>query len=269
MIKLVVSDIDGTLLPYGQQSLDPSVFDVIGELRARGVLFCPASGRQYHSVRRLFAALGDDLLWLCENGAILYGSGPEAQAPILHRTTLPRETALELCREILDLPGCQILISGANVSYLCGCTPDYVDYIGNQKGNRVSVCSDPAEIKEDILKVSAYCPDGTAAYRKKLAPKWSERLNVATAGPDWLDFTVANKGTGLLELCRVLGIGPEETLAFGDNWNDVGMLDRAGLAFIMDSADPALLERYANHCASVPDVLRTEMDRWFPVEKVQ
>lgn len=264
LIKLVVSDIDGTLLPYGQTALDPAVFAAVRELRRRGVLFCPASGRQYHSVRRLFDGLGDELLWLCENGAILYGRGPEDRAPILHRAPIPRETALELCREILDLPGCQILISGANVSYLCRCTREYARYISENKGNRVALCGDPSEIDEDIVKISAYCPQGTGPYQQALVPRWSGRLNGAVAGPDWLDFTVADKGSGLLALCQALGVRPEETLAFGDNWNDAGMLDRAGTAYIMAGADQALLERYPNHCANVPELLRARMETWFP-----
>ena len=80
MVKLIVSDIDGTLLPYGQINLRPSLFQVIEQLRERGVIFCPASGRQYHSLRGLFAPVQDELAYLCENGAILYGAGREEDA---------------------------------------------------------------------------------------------------------------------------------------------------------------------------------------------
>ena len=45
MIKLIVSDIDGTLLPYGKTELDAELFSLIRRLRERGVIFCPASGR--------------------------------------------------------------------------------------------------------------------------------------------------------------------------------------------------------------------------------
>ena len=80
MIKLIVSDIDGTLLPYGSAALDEKLFELILRLRERGVIFCPASGRQYHSLRALFAPVCDELTYLCENGAIVYGPGPEASA---------------------------------------------------------------------------------------------------------------------------------------------------------------------------------------------
>ena len=124
MVKLIVSDIDGTLLPYGQINLRPSLFQVIEQLRERGVIFCPASGRQYHSLRGLFAPVQDELAYLCENGAILYGAGREEDAPVLGKTSMPREASLALAEDILALPGCQLLVSGANVSYVCRCTSD-------------------------------------------------------------------------------------------------------------------------------------------------
>ena len=101
MIKLIVSDIDGTLLPYGQTELRPSLFSIIGELRERGVIFCPASGRQFHSLRGLFAPVQDELTYLCENGAILYGAGREEDAPVLGKTCMPREASLALAEDIL------------------------------------------------------------------------------------------------------------------------------------------------------------------------
>ena len=48
-IKLICSDIDGTLLQYGKKELEDEIFEQIRELHRRGILFCPASGRQYTS----------------------------------------------------------------------------------------------------------------------------------------------------------------------------------------------------------------------------
>ena len=46
-IRLVCSDIDGTLLQYGKKELEGEIFDQIRALHQRGIWFCPASGRQY------------------------------------------------------------------------------------------------------------------------------------------------------------------------------------------------------------------------------
>ena len=45
-IRLICSDIDGTLLQYGRKELECEIFEQIRELHRRGILFCPASGRQ-------------------------------------------------------------------------------------------------------------------------------------------------------------------------------------------------------------------------------
>ena len=102
MIKLVVSDIDGTLLPYRAQEIPGEIFREIRRLTERGILFCPTSGRQYTSLRRLFAPVADSLYYICENGTILFGPGNPG--PILGKWEMERETALALSREILDLP---------------------------------------------------------------------------------------------------------------------------------------------------------------------
>ena len=135
MIQLVVSDIDGTLLQDGANAIPPAIFEQITRLRERGIRFCPASGRQYTSLRKLFAPVADQLYYLCENGAVVYGPG--APGPILSRTEMDWDLSLELCREILAHPRCEVLISGANTSYLCPKEGDIVSLIRDFVGNNV------------------------------------------------------------------------------------------------------------------------------------
>jgi len=71
-IRLVCSDIDGTLLQYGKKELEGEIFDQIRALHQRGIWFCPASGRQYTSLRKLFAPVADCCVFICENGGKIY-----------------------------------------------------------------------------------------------------------------------------------------------------------------------------------------------------
>ena len=255
MIQLIVSDIDGTLLPYGQKQLDPSIFSLIHRLSQQGIRFCPASGRQFHSLRKLFGPVQDELCYLCENGAILYGSGTEKAAPILGRTVMEHTPAMGLIQDILALEGCEVLISGANCSYLYQCDDSFVARMRDGTGNHVRVVHSLEEIEEDIIKISAYCPAGAAVPEKALGGKWPSIFRMAVAGAEWLDFTLADKGIGLRQLCGTLGIPLENTLAFGDNWNDLPMLEAAGHPYLMASADPRLAEKLPRQCTSVPEVL--------------
>ena len=252
-IKLIASDIDGTLLINRAPAIPSVIFEEIRRLREKGILFCPASGRQYGSLKRLFAPVAEECMFLCENGAIVYGSG----SVVLSKTVMPRDLAVELAEDIILADGCDAMLSGANMTYICSSDEQLIHDLRYFVGNNLTVVQRPQDVPEDIIKVSAYCRQGAAVYEQQVSPKWKELFSVAVAGPPWLDFTLANKGTGLRDLCRVLGIAREEVMAFGDNFNDIAMLDFAGHPYLMEGAAPALKERYPNHCANVADVLKT------------
>ena len=78
---------------------------------------------------------------------------------------------------------------------------------------------------------------------------------LAVAGEAWLDFTLADKGTGMEQLCRRLNISLDQVAAFGDNFNDVPMLSLVGRPYIMDTAHPQLKERFPT-CSSVEEALK-------------
>ena len=234
MIKLIASDIDGTLLQNGETEISPRFFREAERLMKQGVAVCAASGRQYKSLRHLFAPLADRMYFLCENGAVVYMPGEPPK--LLSKTVIDRALSLELCRDILEIPGCELLISGSNMSYLCPKTESYLDHIRYFVGNNVTVLNSPQEMPI-------------------LVPKWGKRLGAAIAGKCWLDFTLADKATGIRALYTALNVTAEETMAFGDNYNDVPMLDAVGHPYIMASAAESLRQRYANRCTRPEDVM--------------
>ena len=68
MIKLVASDIDGTLLPEGTAQINPEIFEVIRKLKEKDILFAAASGRHYTSMSKLFEPVKHDMIFITENG---------------------------------------------------------------------------------------------------------------------------------------------------------------------------------------------------------
>lgn len=75
MIRLIASDIDGTLLQNGATQISQRLMRQIRELKEYGILFAPASGRQYRSLRRLFAPVRDEVVYLAETGGAVYQDG--------------------------------------------------------------------------------------------------------------------------------------------------------------------------------------------------
>ena len=113
MIKLVATDIDGTLLQSGEREVPEAVFVQIDRLLKKGILFAAASGRQYSNLKNLFAPKAEEMTFLCENGAILY-----RKDQILKKRPMPRSRAEALAKQILANDDIEVLISGANTSYL-------------------------------------------------------------------------------------------------------------------------------------------------------
>ena len=251
MIKLIASDIDGTLLQNGETAISERFFTQARRLRSQGIALCAASGRQYSSLKNLFAPVAEGMYFLCENGAVVYGPGAE----LLSKTVIDRALSLELCRDILAIPDCEVLISGTNMSYLCPKTQDYIDHIRYFVGNNTTVLSAPQDMPEDFVKISAYYRPGATVIEPMLAPKWKDTFQVAVAGECWLDFTLADKATGIRALCTALNIDPKDTMAFGDNYNDIPMLDAVGHPYLMSSAAQPLRQRYGTQCARPEDVL--------------
>ena len=62
----------------------------------------------------------------------------------------------------------------------------------------------------------------------------------------------ASKGDGILRLAQILGVKPEETMAFGDGENDLSMIERAGITIAMENGE-ALLKEKADYIAPSND----------------
>lgn len=248
MIKLIASDIDGTLLFDRLGSIAPVIFDEIARLKRKGILFCPTSGRRLESMHRLFAPIAGELYYICENGGSVFAP----DGTLLSAVPIERETAMWLTHAILALDGCEVMVSGVRDCYLFPKDEEVVRAV-QIVGNRVAYVPTPEDIPEEIVKVSIFCKNSA-----EVAPKltgWP--LPPQIAGAWWVDFTVADKATGLRRLGELLHVSREEILAIGDNYNDVGMLQYAGTPYLMATAVPELRARFPQQCRRVEDVLKT------------
>ena len=82
-------------------------------------------------------------------------------------------------------------------------------------------------LKDDIVKMSIYQKDhAEETVNAWFTPKWRNQFKIASAGTMWMDIVEpdADKGSSLRDLQVYLGVTPEETMVFGDNLNDMGML---------------------------------------------
>lgn len=249
MIRLIASDLDGTLLQK-DGSLPADTFSVIRALKEKGILFCAASGRQYANLRRLFAPVADEICYISENGSYVTAQGQCAAQ------TIARENALPLIQDILDA-GMEVLLSIPESSVmLTGASRAFTDDIFYRLRNTSAMVQDPAVYADQYIKISGFHPDGVTHLAKPLQEKWGRIMHADIAGQKWLDFTMTNKSDGIRILSGLLGIDTAEMAAFGDQFNDLAMLQAVGHPYLMENAPDDMKTYRFPLCHSVLDTVR-------------
>lgn len=249
MIKLVASDLDGTLLLNGAQKLQKETCGLIHRLKEeKGIVFVSASGRQYDNQQRLFAPVADEIAYICENGCLSF-----YQEEMLHLELMDRNLGQKIMRDIISRPGEEILLSGIHTSYLMPKDPSYVVHMRDVVRNNVTVVPDIFATEEAYFKISVYAPEGIAAHASYWEQTYGKQVHVVTSGNAWLDMMPlhVNKRTGLEHILNRLGIAPDECVAFGDNFNDMEMLDYVGMPVTMDTAVRGVYETSEYHTDTV------------------
>ena len=253
MIKLVACDLDGTLLWGPNKIIRDESMELIEAILDQGRIFVAASGSQYPNQRRLFAKIADRIGYICENGSLLMKNGE-----ILKRFTYEREFGIKLMQSILAKDGCEVLLSGVDTCYIQPKEKSYEDHMSYFVKNNVTVVEDICAVEEPFLKISAYKRDGLVDIAHDWDEEFGTEANIALSSTHWLDTSPigGDKGNALTTMCQHYSVSLDETIAIGDNYNDILMFKVAGHSAAM-AHGPKEVHPYANEIAEdVNDVFR-------------
>lgn len=248
MIKLIATDIDGTLIQDSTPDLYPEIEEEIVRLTNQGVFFACASGRQYASIRNVFAGVADRIIYIAENGAHIRYRDEE-----LGLTRMRREYAEELIGELRRLKDCEMLVSTPSGSLLETQNPDFLYLMEHGYHNEFRVVKDVLAEGTPILKVAVYQKDSIRRLGESvLIPEWKDRFKCCVAGEEWVDFMdlSVDKGNALRTIQKHFGITKRETMAFGDNTNDIGLMRAAGESYAVENARPEVKAAAKHICPS-------------------
>ncbi|MGW0416444.1 Cof-type HAD-IIB family hydrolase [Streptomyces collinus] len=257
-IRLVVTDMDGTLLDDAKRMPD-GLWPVLAELRRRGVLFSPASGRQYATLARQFAEVAEGMVFIAENGTYVVRDGVE-----LGSDPLERSVAAGVARTVRRLAA-----DGVDVgAVVCGKRSAYVEradeaFLAEVRKYYVEhrVVEDVTAVEDEVIKVALFDFGPVERATAPALEAFAATHQVVVSGEHWVDVMngTAGKGAALRGLQRELGITPAQTMVFGDYLNDLEMLDAADWSFAMSNAHPEVVRRARHLAPSNNDngVLRT------------
>ena len=149
MIKLVASDLDGTLLLHKAQSLPEEIFSLIRQLEELGIMFVAASGRQYPNMTKLFAPVASEISYISENGALAVDHGE-----VLYQDSFDRKLAGEIISAILEKKNAEFTCSAKDYHYLMPKTKRFHDHMLYEVKNECRFVNSMEEMPAPIMKLA-------------------------------------------------------------------------------------------------------------------
>lgn len=233
MIKMITSDMDGTLLAgkdWGNRRLPHDFGEVLDELEKRGIHFLAASGRTYPSVRSNFGEYADRIDYICDNGGCLVHQGK-----VIHKETISKETMLRLMDFASHLPNTHV-----NLCSERGTFKDFDEkWPGAKKENFCTfIVPDLREVDEPLTKMCIMGEFDSFELTPKLEAALGDELTFLKSGRQFIDIMKkgVDKGSGIRFFRNFWGLTREECMSFGDEYNDIEQFDESEWSFAMGNA---------------------------------
>lgn len=242
-IKLIASDLDGTLLDSHKQ-LPQNIFSYIERLYDCGVYFLPASGRQYANLKKLFAPVADKVFFLCENGALV-----KHRDQTIFLNAVNDNDVIQTLHAVRSVPHLFPVLCGVTCAYIENDEIPFANVTRAAYTNCQKVSNlDDVIGREPICKISVFDAVSAAENAMQRLPSKLPSLRVMQSGFEWCDVSApdCNKGKALMQLCKIMKIEQKNCIAFGDHMNDYEMLLACGTPYVTQNAFPFLKEKFCN-----------------------
>lgn len=241
MYRFVASDMDETFLGRDHAVPEANV-RAVRRLAELGVPFVPCSGRPYASVVRSLGPVRDCLDYVISyNGACINRVGEERP---IQAHGMPYGTIRELFARGRELG------IGMHVYQMDGLV--WCWRLDDEETRRIDGLMDIRDLPGDdvdflaevpLAKILYYSPDDARLREvaREMEPTLPRGVAVTFSSGRYLEFVRddVDKGTGIADLARILGVPLSEVIACGDAPNDDAMLVAAGLGVTVRGADPS------------------------------
>ena len=230
-VKMVISDMDGTLLNSNHQVSD-RFFELYKLLKQKDILFVAASGRPYYSMVDKFGTIKNDITIVAENGGLVLQND---------QLLLSNSLSDEKLKMLFDLTGtikdAYPLFCTKHKAYIKR-TSDELITLFSEFYTNYTIIDSVDEIKDDVIKIALYNITNSEANIYPHVQHLKDEFNVVVSGNHWVDISdkITNKGHAIEFLQKHYNVKPSETMAFGDYNNDYEMLQLASYSYAMANA---------------------------------
>lgn len=236
MIQLIATDVDGTLVKDSSKEVYEELLDAVGTLADRGIHVVVASGRQYASIYKMFEKVAHKIDFIAENGAHIIMNGENLSVVEMDRAYV--EQIMEDLRKLYS-KDCHVVASTPKGCFLESKDQSFIDMMRYSYRNEVHLTEDILAENEPIIKLAIFKKGGIRDLGESiLIPKWKDKVKTCMAGEEWVDFMdfKVDKGSALEKLQNAYQVTKAETMAFGDNNNDRGLMLAAEESYAVENA---------------------------------
>ena len=271
-IKIVATDMDGTLLdPRGQLDL-PRLEKILDKLDQRGIRFVIATGNEIHRMRQLLGHLAERVVLVVANGARIFENNELIQAQTWDDAMVDKALGHFKGRECQD----QLVVTAMNGGFVKEgtvfteldkfMTPEMIEKL-YQRMNFVDEFD--SSLFGGVLKMSMVVGEERLdSVLQEINDLFDGHVRAVSSGYGCIDILQdgIHKAWGLVELLKRWNLKPEQIMAFGDSENDIEMLELAGISYAMENAEEAVKRvatkvAPANSQAGVYQVLENWLER--------
>lgn len=239
-VKLIVSDMDGTLL-NSKEEVSDLFFQQFNQLQKLGIQFVAASGRQYHSIAHKLKPIKNKITIVGENGGVVK---QENQTLLLQ--TLDSKKVIEIIPFLRKIKDTFIILCGENKAFIESQDEFFIEMFQEYYSSH-EIVKDLTKIPSQtpILKIALYHPKSSEQFIYPNIQQFKNSFLLKISGKNWLDLSSqnSNKGTAIHFLQQRMNIKPAQTMVFGDYLNDLEMLDLAYFSYAMKNAHEEVKKR--------------------------
>jgi Cof subfamily protein (haloacid dehalogenase superfamily) len=250
MIRFIVSDVDGTLILDEKGNLSERVLEQIPELKEKGILFSVISDKNYDELKKSFEAVKNDILFITCNGAVAIFDDE-----LVFKQPIERRLAIDIVKDVKSQTGCECFVTGEKALYVPAKNFMFKNYIKkNMKCSDAVEVEELYQVREDITMISVKQNGGvTQDMVDYFYKKWGTKAHITIKDSDWIEFNAfgVNKGFGVETIQQLYEISVEDTMVFGDNFNDIEMFEHSYFSYALQDSHPNI-RNAAKHLA--PDV---------------
>lgn len=233
-VKLVVTDMDGTLLNNNSE-VSNRFFKQFEELKKRNIHFVAASGRQYQSISQKLDSIKNDISIIAENGGLMQHNN---ETNVLLKLSL--DQVAKTIETLRKTPDCFVVLCGRKSSYIETKNQEFINRFNEYYAEYKIVDDLTQVIDDDFMKIAVFHFESSEDYILPYISEIEDYYKLTVSGQNWLDISHkdANKGYALSMLQKDMGITKNETMVFGDYNNDLQMLELAHFSYAMQNAHP-------------------------------